>query len=182
MSAPTRIRVLNLGMQTVALAEFHTSPDGALTLDHIQFSELLADPGADASRPGQIEETIKQLKATLKGAGAVNYALPSQSVFARYLSLPGGTPEDLQQIIAFEAQQNIPFPIDEVVWDYQSSGQPTDGSLEQGLAFRVDLGAVDEAAEVVGEGDGRVVAFVGIFGRRLQDDRFQRVRDLRDEL
>ncbi len=129
MSAPTRIRVLNLGMQTVALAEFHASPDGTLTLDHIHFSELLADPGADASRPGQVEETIKQLKASLKGVGDVNYALPAQSVFARYLSLPGSTPEDLQQIIAFEAQQNIPFPIDEVVWDYQAIGQPSDGKV-----------------------------------------------------
>lgn len=152
MSAPTRIRVLNLGMQTVALAEFHTSPDGALTLDHIQFSELLADPGADASRPGQVEETIKQLKATLKGAGDVNYALPSQSVFARYLSLPGGTPEDLQQIIGFEAQQNIPFPIDEVVWDYQAIGQPVDGKANVVLlAIKTDmLESVNNAVETSG--------------------------------
>jgi type IV pilus assembly protein PilM len=152
MSAPTRIRVLNLGMQTVALAEFHTSPDGSLTLDHIQFSELLADPGADASRPGQVEETIKQLKASLKGAGGVNYALPSQSVFARYLGLPGSTPEDLQQIIAFEAQQNIPFPIDEVVWDYQAIGQPSEGKVNVVLlAIKADtLEGVNKAVEASG--------------------------------
>ncbi len=58
MSAPTRIRVLNLGMQTVALAEFHTSPDGSLALDKLQFTELLSDPGADASRPGQLEGAV----------------------------------------------------------------------------------------------------------------------------
>jgi type IV pilus assembly protein PilM len=152
MSAPTRIRVLNLGMQTVALAEFHASPDGALTLDHIQFSELLADPGSDASRPGQVEETIKQLKASLKSAGDVNYALPSQSVFARYLSLPGGTPEDLQQIIGFEAQQNIPFPIDEVVWDYQAIGEPIDGKVNVVLlAIKADtLESVNKAVETSG--------------------------------
>jgi len=150
MSAPNRIRVLNLGMQTVALAEFHTSPDGSLTLDHLQFTELLTDPGADASRPGQLEGAIAELKKSSKGAGgAVNYALPSQAVFARYLSLPVSTADDLNQIIAFEAQQNIPFPIDEVVWDYQPIGEPTDGKLNVALlAIKTDtLEDVNKAVE-----------------------------------
>jgi type IV pilus assembly protein PilM len=153
MAAPTRTRVLNLGMQTVALAEFHTSPDGSLTLDRIQVSELLADPGADASRPGQIEATIGEMKKNWKSAGGeINYALPSQSVFSRYLGLPGSTPEDLNQIIGFEAQQNIPFPIDEVVWDYQPLGQPVDGKLNVVLvAMKTDaLEAVNAAVESAG--------------------------------
>ena len=153
MSAPTRIRVLNLGMQTVALAEFHTSPDGSLTLDQLQFTELLADPGADASRPGQLEAAIAEIKKTAKiSNGNANYALPSQAVFARYLSLPASTPEDLNQIIAFEAQQNIPFPIDEVVWDYQPLGEPHDGKLNVVLlAIKTDtLEAVNKAVEASG--------------------------------
>lgn len=150
MSAPTHIRVLNLGMQTVALAEFHTSPDGSLTLDHLQFSELLADPGADASRPGQLEVAIAELKKNTKAAhGALNYALPSQAVFARYLSLPVSSPEDLNQIIGFEAQQNVPFPIDEVVWDYQPLGEPHEGKLNVVLlAVKTDrLEEVNKAVE-----------------------------------
>lgn len=153
MAAPTRIRVLNLGMQTVALAEFHSSPDGSLTLDQIQISELLADPGADASRPGQLEATIGELKKTSKSPGGdANYALPSQSVFSRYLGLPGGSPDDLNQIIGFEAQQNIPFPIDEVVWDYQPLGEPVDGKLNVVLvAMKTDaLEAVNGAVETAG--------------------------------
>ncbi|MDD5199020.1 MAG: type IV pilus assembly protein PilM [Terrimicrobiaceae bacterium] len=153
MSAPTRIRVLNLGMQNVALAEFHTTPAGALTLSRLDFSELLADPGADASRPGQLEAAIAQLKAQTKIPNSpVNYALPSQSVFTRYLSLPGSTAEDLNQIIAFEAQQNIPFPIDEVVWDYQPLGEARDGKLNVVLlAIKTDLlEAINRAVETAG--------------------------------
>lgn len=153
MSAPNRIRALNLGMQTVALAEFHASPDGSLTLDHIQTSELLADPGADVSRPGQLEVTIGELKKSLKTpAAGVNYSLPSQSVFSRYLGLPGSSPEDLNEIIAFEAQQNIPFPIDEVVWDYQPIGDPIDGKLNVVLvAMKTDaLESVNQAVESAG--------------------------------
>ncbi len=153
MPAPTRIRVLNLGMQNVALAEFQTTPGGALSLTQLHFSELLSDPGADASRPGQLEVAISQLKATAKlGNGPVNYALPSQAVFTRYLSLPGSTAEDLNQIIGFEAQQNVPFPIDEVVWDYQALGEPVDGKLNVVLlAIKTDqLEAVNTSVEAAG--------------------------------
>jgi len=153
MPAPNRIRVLNLGMQNVALAEFQASPAGALTLTRLQFSELLADPGADASRAGQLEVAIGQLKTSTKIAnGTVSYALPSQSVFTRYLSLPGSSAEDLNQIIGFEAQQNIPFPIDEVVWDYQALGQPVDGKLNVVLvAIKSDLlESINHAVETAG--------------------------------
>jgi type IV pilus assembly protein PilM len=52
----------------------------------------------------------------------VNYAVPSQSVFARFVKLPALEAAKVDKIIGFEAQQNVPFPISEVVWDYQLVG------------------------------------------------------------
>ena len=52
----------------------------------------------------------------------MNYAVPAQSVFARFVKLPALDAAKIDKIIAFEAQQNVPFPIDEVVWDYQLVG------------------------------------------------------------
>ena len=49
----------------------------------------------------------------------MNYAIAAQSVFTRFVKLPSVEPDKVDQIIQFEAQQNVPFPIDEVVWDYQ---------------------------------------------------------------
>lgn len=140
MASSNRFTVLNLGMQTVTLAEFQTIPNGGLSLLQFHSTELLVDPGADAMRAGQLESAIGQLKKTsgIKG-GPVNYALPIQSVFTRYLSLPGSSPEELKQIIGFEAQQNIPFSIDEVVWDYQAIGEPRSGKLDVALvAIKTD--------------------------------------------
>jgi len=54
--------------------------------------------------------------------GPVNYAVPAQSVFARFVKLPALEAEKIDKIISFEAQQNVPFPIDQVVWDYQVVG------------------------------------------------------------
>jgi type IV pilus assembly protein PilM len=153
MAAPTRIFSLNLGMQSVGFAEFHSSADGALTLQQFHTAELLADPGADASRPAQLKAAVQQV-ASAAGvkSGKINYSLPSQSVFARYLSLPGSTPEELNQVIAFEAQQNVPFPIDEVVWDYQALGTAQSGKLNVVLvAIKTDnLIDINEAVESAG--------------------------------
>src|SRR6202012_1100644 len=49
----------------------------------------------------------------------VNYAVSSQSVFTRFVKLPSVGEEQVDQIVGFEAQLNVPYPINEVVWDYQ---------------------------------------------------------------
>src|SRR5205814_3772589 len=63
-------------------------------------------------------------------AGNVNYAVPGQAVFARFVKLPTVDEEKIERIIGFEAQQNVPFPIDEVVWDYQLVGGGSDEQIQ----------------------------------------------------
>jgi type IV pilus assembly protein PilM len=43
-------------------------------------------------------------------------------VFSRFVRLPPVGPDKVDQIVRYEAQQNVPFPINEVVWDYQLIG------------------------------------------------------------
>jgi type IV pilus assembly protein PilM len=132
MAKPLRIHALDLGMQTVSLAEFHKLPNGGLSLNAFKETELITDPSADATRPAQIKEAVRELREALKVPvkGPVNFSLPAQSVFSRFVKLPGASPEDVSSIIAFEAQQNVPFPIDEVVWDYQIMGAQRDGAWD----------------------------------------------------
>ncbi len=127
MAAPTRILSLNLGNQTVGLAEFKIGQDGGLILSSHQTRELLADPAADSTRLAQSKLVLDEMVqgASLKGA-KVNYAVSAQSVFTRFVKLPSVGEEQVDQIVTFEAQQNVPYPINEVVWDYQlvDSGDP----------------------------------------------------------
>ncbi len=153
MAKPTRIFALDLGMQTVSLAEFYKLPNGGLSLNAFHETELITDPSADATRPAQIKEAIKELREALKvpAKESVNFCLPAQSVFSRFVKLPGGSPEDVSSIIAFEAQQNVPFPIDEVVWDYQIMGAQRDGNWDVVLvAMKSDQ--LTEIADAVTEG------------------------------
>ena len=124
---PTRILSLSLGNQTVGLAEFKTGQNGGLVLASHQTRELLADPAADSTRLAQTKLVLDEM---VQGAGLkkakVNYAVSAQSVFTRFVKLPSVGEEQVDQIVTFEAQQNVPYPIDEVVWDYQlvDSGDP----------------------------------------------------------
>lgn len=141
MAAPTRILSFNLGMQTVRAAEFRSTPDGGLTISKWKSVELIVDPAADATRPAQIESAIGELKDSMGLAKkeSAQVTLPSQSVFSRFVRLPGATAQDVMEIIKFEAQQNVPFPIDEVVWDYQIMGEIRDGNWDVGIvAIKAD--------------------------------------------
>ena len=153
MAAQSRIIALNLGMQTITLAEFRANSRGALTLNAFRQEELIVDPAADATRPAQIEAAVAGLRKALRVAAKerANISLPSQSVFTRFVKLPGSTPSEVDSIIGFEAQQNVPFPIDEVIWDYQIMGESKENIWDVALvAIKADQ--LDEINASVNKG------------------------------
>jgi type IV pilus assembly protein PilM len=153
MAHPARIFALNLGMQTVSMAEFQELPAGGLKLVALKTSELIVDPAADATRNSQIESVAAELRAALKAPknAKTHICLPSQSVFSRFVKLPGATANDVESIIGFEAQQNVPFPIDEVVWDYQIMGDRRGETWDVSIvAIKADQ--LNEVVEAVGKG------------------------------
>src|SRR5260370_6519101 len=151
MTNPTRIISLNLGSQTIGLAEFQAKAEGGLVLQNYRLREVLIDPGGEESRHTEICATLREMMAELQiRREAVNYAVPAQSVFARFVKLPAVEEEKIERIIAFEAQQNVPFPIDEVVWDYQLIGGGGDEQVQVVLvAIKADL--LDEINAAVEE-------------------------------
>jgi type IV pilus assembly protein PilM len=80
----------------------------------------------------------------------VNYAVAAQSVFVRFVKLPALDAEKIDKIIAFEAQQNVPFPIDQVVWDYQLVGGGM-GEQIQVVIVAIKRDLVDEINNAVEE-------------------------------
>ncbi len=141
MAASTRIVSLNLGSQTVGLAEFRTQPNGGMILAGYRLREILAEAGNELARNAQIAAAVREMmgELQLKGGG-VNYCVAAQSVFARFVKLPSVEEEKIERIIAFEAQQNVPFPIEEVVWDYQLVGSGAEEQIQVVLvAIKSDL-------------------------------------------
>ena len=141
MAIPTRIISLNLGSQTIGLAEFRVQAHGGLVLLGYRLRELPVEAAGEEMRRTQMTIALREMLAELHiKRGLVNYALPAQSVFSRFVNLPAIEQEKIEKIVSFEAQQNVPFPIDEVVWDYQLVGGGLDQQVQVVLvAIKVDL-------------------------------------------
>ena len=153
MAAPTRILSLSLGTQTLGIAEFKVGQNGGLVLASYQTRELLADPAADATRLAQAKLLLDEMAQASKLKGAkVHYAVSSQSVFTRFVKLPSVGEEQVDQIVTFEAQQNVPYPIDEVVWDYQLVDSGDAAQVEVVIvAIKADLlDDINDAVESAG--------------------------------
>jgi type IV pilus assembly protein PilM len=132
MAAPRKILVLDLGMQSLRLAEFSKTPEGGLRLLRGARREFLLDPALDTSRPEQIGIALQEILMQWKlKSGEVVCVLPSHTVFTRVvpLDVPGGATGNVDAIVRFEAHQNIPFPLEEVVWDYVTMGETATGAV-----------------------------------------------------
>src|SRR5437870_11340086 len=127
MAAPARLITLNIGSQTIGLAEFRVI-QGRLVLLNYRFREAPLDPATGQRRDAHVavHETAAVMREMMHEMhihrADVNYAVPAQSVFARFVKLPALDAAKIDKIIAFEAQQNVPFPMDQVIWDYQLVG------------------------------------------------------------
>jgi type IV pilus assembly protein PilM len=60
-------------------------------------------------------------------------SVPGHAAFARFAKLPPVEPKKVPDIVKFEAVQQIPFPIDEVEWDYQTFASEDSPELEVGI-------------------------------------------------
>jgi type IV pilus assembly protein PilM len=122
MSTPKRIITLNIGSQTISLAEFRPGKKkGSINLYALESREFMADPAADATRVSQAMLLLGEMVAELKvKKESVRITLPAQATFSRMVKVPsmGGT--DLAETVSHEAKQNIPYPLEEVVWDYRT--------------------------------------------------------------
>lgn len=122
MSIPKRIITLSIGSQTVSLAEFRPDPKkGTLRLHDFDSREFLPDPAADATRVSQASLLMGELVESFKAKDQpVRLTLPAQSTFSRMVKVPamGGT--ELAETISHEAKQNIPYPLEDVIWDYRT--------------------------------------------------------------
>jgi type IV pilus assembly protein PilM len=131
MLNPKSFLAIDFGAGSLKLAEFEINETGGLSLKHFDIKPLGAEGAADATREATI---LKILKEALTENGLksknVNVCAPGFQVFSKFVKLPPVDANKVTQIIQYEAQQNVPFPLAEVVWDYQIMGSSASGELE----------------------------------------------------
>src|SRR5207244_10821957 len=132
---------VDFGAGTLKVAEFEVSEAGGLQLKQYGIKSLGAEGAQESTREATI---LKALQSLLAETGIksknVNVCAPGFHVFSKFVKLPPVDASKVTQIIQYEAQQNVPFPLEEVVWDYQILGTTPTGELEVLLvAIKADV-------------------------------------------
>ncbi|MFV1995692.1 MAG: pilus assembly protein PilM, partial [Verrucomicrobiales bacterium] len=128
---------------------FMKAPGGGLTLTRFERAELLGDPGSDSQQLSQTRMALSEVIGSIKAKGTdPQVAISSLPAFIRFVQLPPLELDQVDQIVEFEAQQQVPFPINEVVWNYQLIGTPGDPDVEV-LLVAIKSDELDEIDQVI---------------------------------
>ena len=129
MFRPDRFIALDIGASKVVVAEFSRRRREDLQLLNYGVGRIEVDPESDVDPSPFIVAVIRDLmnERQIKPAPLL-MTVSGQAVFPRFVKLPAVSSDKVEQMINYEAEQNVPFPINEVVWDYQLIGE-SDGEM-----------------------------------------------------
>jgi type IV pilus assembly protein PilM len=128
--ASKRFLALDIGASTIKVGEFVTTGPGNLNLVNFGYSVLEGD-SSDENRNAAIISGLTKLinERKFKATDAV-LSVSGQMVLTRFMKLPATDESKIRQMVQYEAAQNVPFPIDEVVWDFQVVGGKREADLD----------------------------------------------------
>src|ERR1044071_10343231 len=109
---------VDFGAGSLKLAEFEVNEAGGLRLKQFAIKSLGLEGSQETKREAVILKALQEVIAE-RGIKAkdVNVCAPGFHVFSKFVKLPPVDAGKVTQIIQYEAQQNVPFPLAEVVWD-----------------------------------------------------------------
>jgi len=122
---------VDFGAGSLKLAEFEINEAGGLRLRNFSIKPLGLEGAQESSREAIVLKALREVLAEMgTKARNINVCAPGFQVFSKFVKLPPVDAGKVTQIIQYEAQQNVPFPLAEVVWDYQILGSSAGGELE----------------------------------------------------
>ena len=96
--------------------------------DYIEYPKLLTQ--AEANPEQMVRDALSEFlsRNDLKG-DSVAISVPGQAGLSRFFKAPPVEAKRIPDIVRYEAKQQIPFPLEDVVWDFQSmpGGQEFEG-------------------------------------------------------
>lgn len=123
--------IINCGASRITAAVVSSS-GGALQIEKLVTEILNYDYFNDDAWLGAVGVALHTLHHRHKFSGNASFVIPGNQVLTKTIRIPHVEESKRAQIIAFEAQQNIPYPLHEVVWDSQVVG---DDGVETEVLF-----------------------------------------------
>ncbi len=152
MATPKTVWGIDIGACALKALKLR-SLEGELRLeafDVIEHPRILTQPDVDAEL--LTRNALEQFLARNNVADStVVVSAPGKSGITRFVKLPPVEAKQVPEIVRFEAEQQIPFDINEVIWRWQPFRDPDSPDIEVGIFAmkRPDVSAVlDRFAEV----------------------------------
>ncbi len=128
MGTPERVISIDIGTSSVRMAEFEYT-SGNMVLQSFDWRSI------ESTKTGL--ERVKVLSVVIKEMIVDNnftskrsfICTTGQNAFVRFVKLPpiSGDEAKIKQVVKFEAEDKVPFSLDEVSWDYQLIPSGEDG-------------------------------------------------------
>lgn len=125
---------VEVGAQAIKVMKLARSGSGVALEDFevLPFKHILTTPDLNVEEAIRVNlEALAQKHEFDKSTVVVS--VPGHMAFARFAKLPPIEASKVKSIVAYEAQQQIPFPIEEVEWDYQVFAQDDAPDIEVGI-------------------------------------------------
>ncbi len=113
MSSKNKL-IINCAATHVSASEFSVS-SGRLVLESFNTQEL----SYDYSVQDEWLFALKSALSLMKIKGHATVIAPSMLLLTKTLKVPHVAKSSQREVVSFEVAKNIPYPLDEVVWDYQ---------------------------------------------------------------
>jgi type IV pilus assembly protein PilM len=125
---------IDLGSNAIKAIKLGRSGNDVRVLDFavLPFKHVLTMPDLNVDEMVQVQLDTLIQKYDIEKSTVVT-AVPGNMAFARFAKLPPVEPKKIPDIVRFEAQQQIPFPIEQVEWDYQVFSQADSPDVEVGI-------------------------------------------------
>ena len=131
---------IEMGQAALKAMKLRFDPDAgqviAEAFDLVAHPKILSQPDAIPEQiiPQSLETFLS--RNNIKDS-RIALSVPGQNALARFIQLPPVESSKIAQIVEYEARQQIPFALEEVIWDYQPLGG---GMEESGFTLEAEVG------------------------------------------
>lgn len=126
--------IINCGISHVSASVF-SYDDNVLNLNKVGLHTLTHDYTQDSLWLDSVIAGIKTLCLELKLKGNARFIFPGSFLLTKTIRVPKVEKDKQDKIVGFELSQKMPFPLADLIWDYQIIDD--DGVEQEILAFAV---------------------------------------------
>ncbi len=145
-----RFLTLDAGAGKILLCEFARKGSAAPVLVNyaLALRDSLSAESANASLVSLSGDICAMMRERGIAPAPLYMMLPGQAVFSRFVKVPGGAADITAKLVADEAAEGLPFPLDQVIWDYQVIGEDPATGEQDILIVATKRETANDAAEL----------------------------------